>query len=155
MFTQLCNLKVSVNHSVVSNSLHQDPLSMSFFQTRILEWVAFSSPKHLPDPGIDLGSPALEADSLPSYPNVLQGPAAFVLKKKKKILEATLDWKLPKVRLLLANFLFITCGIWVKSGLERIINRERLYFSVLTFPFLWSRNLFYIYEFKLLNFVMH
>ena len=57
---------------------------MSFFQIRILEWVAFPSPKHLPDPGIDLGSPALEADSLPSYPNILQSPAAFVFKKKKK-----------------------------------------------------------------------
>ena len=36
------------------------------FQARILEYVAFPSPADLPDPGIKLGSPALQADSLPS-----------------------------------------------------------------------------------------
>ena len=36
------------------------------FQARILEYVAFPSPGDLPDPGIKLGSPALQADSLPS-----------------------------------------------------------------------------------------
>ena len=38
------------------------------FQARILEWVAISFPKDLPDPGIKPGSPALQADSLPSEP---------------------------------------------------------------------------------------
>ena len=33
---------------------------------RILEWVAIPSPGDLPDPGIELGSPALPADSLPA-----------------------------------------------------------------------------------------
>ena len=33
---------------------------------RILEWVAFPSPGNLPDPGIELESPALQADSLPT-----------------------------------------------------------------------------------------
>ena len=33
--------------------------------SRILEWVAYLSPGDLPDPGIKLGSPALQADSLP------------------------------------------------------------------------------------------
>ena len=33
---------------------------------RILEWVAYPSPVDLPDPGIELGSPALQADSLPT-----------------------------------------------------------------------------------------
>ena len=36
------------------------------FQARILEWVAFPSPGDLPDPGTKLGSPALQAGSLPS-----------------------------------------------------------------------------------------
>ena len=35
------------------------------FQARILEWIAFPSPGELPDPGIKLRSPALQADSLP------------------------------------------------------------------------------------------
>ena len=33
---------------------------------RILVWVAILSPVNLPDPGIELGSPALQADSLPT-----------------------------------------------------------------------------------------
>ena len=37
-------------------------------QARILEWVAFLSPGDLPTPGIDLRSPALQADSLLSKP---------------------------------------------------------------------------------------
>ena len=35
-------------------------------QARILEWVAFPSPADLSDPGIKPGSPALQADSLPT-----------------------------------------------------------------------------------------
>ena len=35
-------------------------------QARILEWVAFLSPQYLPNPGTELGSPALQADSLPA-----------------------------------------------------------------------------------------
>ena len=37
-------------------------------QERIQEWVAISFPRQLPDLGIELGSPALEADTLPSEP---------------------------------------------------------------------------------------
>ena len=33
---------------------------------RILEWVAYPSPEDLPDPGIKPGSPALQANALPS-----------------------------------------------------------------------------------------
>ena len=43
----------------------QAPLSMGF-QARILAWVAISSPGDFPDPGIELRSPALRADSLPT-----------------------------------------------------------------------------------------
>ena len=35
-------------------------------EARILEWVAFPSPGGLPNPGIEPGSPALKADSLPT-----------------------------------------------------------------------------------------
>ena len=37
-------------------------------QVGILEWVAFSSPGDLPNPGIEPGSPVLQADALPSEP---------------------------------------------------------------------------------------
>jgi len=37
-------------------------------QARILEWDAILSPGDLPNPEIEPGSPALQADSLPSEP---------------------------------------------------------------------------------------
>ena len=37
-------------------------------QGRILKWIAISFPGELPDSGIEPGSPALEADILPSEP---------------------------------------------------------------------------------------
>ena len=45
---------------------------LGIFQARILEWVATSSSRVLPDPGIKLifpVSPALQADSLPVEPS--------------------------------------------------------------------------------------
>ena len=38
------------------------------FRARILEWLPFPSPGNLPDPGIQLRSLTLQADSLPSEP---------------------------------------------------------------------------------------
>ena len=46
------------------------------FQARILEWVAISISRGLPDPGIELWSPTLWADSLPSEP---PGEYSFVV----------------------------------------------------------------------------
>ena len=62
--------------SVLSDSLQPHglypPASSvhGIFQARILELVVFSSPRDLPDPGIKLQSPALQADSLLSEPLV-------------------------------------------------------------------------------------
>ena len=39
-----------------------------FLQARILEWVAIPFSRDLSDPGIELRSPALRVDSLPSEP---------------------------------------------------------------------------------------
>jgi len=38
----------------------------AILQTRILEWIAFPSPRDLPNPGIEPTFPALQADSLPA-----------------------------------------------------------------------------------------
>ena len=46
----------------------QAPLSMGILQARILEWVAMPSSRDLPDPGVELTSPALQADYLPAKP---------------------------------------------------------------------------------------
>ena len=47
---------------------HQALLSMGFSGQEYWSWLPFSSPGDLPDPGIESGSPALQADSLPTEP---------------------------------------------------------------------------------------
>ena len=51
-----------MDHSLPGSSVH------GISQARILEWVAIPSPGDLSDPGIELVSPALHANSLPSEP---------------------------------------------------------------------------------------
>ena len=41
---------------------------LGILQARILEWVVFPFSRDLPNPGIELRSPALQADSLQSEP---------------------------------------------------------------------------------------
>ena len=45
---------------------HQAPLSMDFSRQEYWSGLPFPPPGHLPDPGIELRSPALGAYSLPS-----------------------------------------------------------------------------------------
>ena len=52
---------------------HQAPLSKEFSRQEYWSGLPFSSPEDLPDPGIKPGSPALQADSLPSEPPGKQG----------------------------------------------------------------------------------
>ena len=42
--------------------------TVTILQARILEWVALPSPGDFPNPGIELRSPTLQADSLPAEP---------------------------------------------------------------------------------------
>ena len=60
----------SVSCSVVSAWIvaHQAPLSMEFSGQEYWIELPFPPPGDLPDPGIEPGSPALKADSLPSEP---------------------------------------------------------------------------------------
>ena len=68
------HLRVVESRSVVSSLC--DPRDcrppgssgLGFLQARILEWVPIAFPRDLPDPGIEPGSPALQADSLLSEP---------------------------------------------------------------------------------------
>ena len=46
---------------------YQAPPS-GIFQARVLEWIAISFSRDLPDPGMEPGSPAWRADALPSEP---------------------------------------------------------------------------------------
>ena len=45
-----------------------DSSTDGILQARILEWIAISFSRDLPDPGIDPRFPALQVDSLPSEP---------------------------------------------------------------------------------------
>ena len=47
---------------------HQAPLSMGFSRQEYWSGLSFPSPGDLPDPGMEPGSPALQADSLPAEP---------------------------------------------------------------------------------------
>ena len=47
---------------------YQAPPSMGFSRQEYWSGVPFLSPGDLPDPGIEPGSPALQADALPSKP---------------------------------------------------------------------------------------
>ena len=61
----------SISCSVISDSVDCSPPGSSaqgVLKARIMEWVAMPSSRDLPDPGIKLHSPALEADSLLSEP---------------------------------------------------------------------------------------
>ena len=47
---------------------HQAALSVEFYRQEYWSGLPFPSPGDLPDPGIEPGSPALEADALTSEP---------------------------------------------------------------------------------------
>ena len=70
MNTSDCSLVAS--SSVISHSLRpfasQAPLSMGFSRQECWNGLPFPSPGDLPDPGIEHGSPTLQADDLPSKP---------------------------------------------------------------------------------------
>ena len=61
--TQSCpTLCDPMDCSLPGSSIH------GIFQARVLEWGAISFSGDLPDSGIEPGSPALQADALPSKP---------------------------------------------------------------------------------------
>ena len=53
---------------------YEAPLSMGFSSQECWSGLPCSSPGNLPDPGIEPGSPAPQADSLPSEPQGLLCP---------------------------------------------------------------------------------
>ena len=63
---------------------HQAPLSMGFSRKEYWSGSPFPSPGDLPNPGIEPGSPALEADALPSEPPRKPGVMCNVADKDKQ-----------------------------------------------------------------------
>ena len=65
----VCVSPPGVCNSVIPwTAARQAPLSMEFSRQEYWSGLPFHSPGNLPDPGIKLGSPALQADALPSEP---------------------------------------------------------------------------------------
>ena len=65
VITQLCStLWDRIDSSLAVSSVH------GIFQARILQWVAIPFSRRFPDPEIEPGSPALQADCLPSEQGV-------------------------------------------------------------------------------------
>ena len=63
-------------------------------QARILKWIAISFSRGSSQPGIEPGSPALQADALPSEP--LGKPTAFTtLEKEMATHSSALAWRIP------------------------------------------------------------
>ena len=61
---------------------HQAPLSMGFSRQECWSGLPFPSPGDLPNPGIEPGSPAVQADALPSEsPGKLEDALSSSLKK--------------------------------------------------------------------------
>ena len=60
---------------------HQAPPSMEFSRQEYWSGLPFPSPGDLPNPGIEPGSPALQADTLPSEPPIKINKFNFFLKR--------------------------------------------------------------------------
>ena len=72
----------------------QAPLSKWFFRQEYWSGLPFPSPGDLPDPGIEPGSPTLQADFLPSEPPEKEGWSSWIhAKQLEKTLESPLDCK--------------------------------------------------------------
>ena len=65
----------SVSRSVASDSLRPHGLSVEFSKQECWSGLQFPSPGNLPNPGIEPGSPALQADSSPTEPS---GKSLFI-----------------------------------------------------------------------------
>ena len=64
----LFSLSVLSDSATPRTEARQAPLSMGFSRQEYWSGLPFPPPEDLPDPGIELGSAALQADSLPSEP---------------------------------------------------------------------------------------
>ena len=59
-------VKVKVAQLCLTLCVPMDSIVHGILQARVLEWVAIPFSRDLPDPGIEPGSPAMQAYSLPS-----------------------------------------------------------------------------------------
>ena len=72
---------VAQSYPTLCNPMDCSPLSMGFSRQEYWSGLPLPSPENLPNPGIKPGSPALQADSLPSKPigNMSEGRSIISL----------------------------------------------------------------------------
>ena len=78
---------------------YQAPPSMGFSRQECWSGLPFPSPGNLPDPGIKSGSPALQADALPSEPTgkpKIEGKGVRKSDGKRQKAEATEESEVQK-----------------------------------------------------------
>ena len=99
---------------------YQAPPSMEFSRQEYWSGLPFPSPGDLPNPGIEPGSPALEADALTSEPPGKHFPyfsaVAFMRKAKPKVYSVHLQYMSSRTCIL--SFTQKTLGLWIDLGLE-------------------------------------
>ena len=90
--------------------VHQAPLSIEFSRQEHWSGLPFPSPEYLPDPGIEPGSSALQADTLPSGPpgklpsnsglkNPMGGSLFYIVRIKEKDRQRGGHWQGHKTML--------------------------------------------------------
>ena len=93
---------------------HQAPLSMGFLRQEYWNGLSFSSPGDLPDLGIEPGSPALQADSLPTQKTLsFQFPLLSTLKSSSSRQPLIFCFLSPQSRLL--------CTLNKNEIIERVV----------------------------------
>ena len=99
---------------------YQAPPSMGFSRQEYWSGLPFPSPGDLPNPGIEPGSPALEADALTSEPPekhfLFFSAVAFMRKAKPKVYSVHLQYMSSRTYIL--SFTQKTLGLWIDLGLE-------------------------------------
>ena len=132
-FYEWLKVKGKVSHSVVSDSFvtpwtvaHQAPLTMGFSRQEYWSRWPFPSPGDLPSPGMEPGSPALLADSLPSKPLVVpisypRVDGLFLWEQLERIGSQHSGWNAGSTRnccfvLMTSKILTCTTGMMIDYG---------------------------------------
>ena len=106
-------------------------------QARILEWVAFPSPRDLPNPGIEPRSSTLQVDSLPAEPqgkpkNTGMGRLSLF---QQIFLTQKLNWDLPQCRWILYQLSY------QGSHIFEMVLYDLKYCSIVMFSNMWPLNI--------------
>ena len=104
---------------------HQAPLSMRFCRQGYWSGLPFSSPWDPPSPGIKPGSPALQADSLPTelQGNPMENVMGLNLRRMKNVSSdlrrETAELKSPAVFAFIHAFLFRSPWSTIKDSIQK------------------------------------